>query len=154
MYYNPNYRPREIKDKDLAGFHSCEKCNATGKWPTQKNPEGKCFSCKGTGRILFKVMSEAQIKFIRSLFKQLVSLQDKADKIPALPWALLANDESLIEELELSFFSKEEQDEMIAIMKSHIALEFQLSSRWASNKIEEYKDRIKRYQVALEKALR
>lgn len=136
---------REIKERDLAGFHSCEKCIGTGKWPTQKNPEGKCFNCKGTGRILFKPMSEAQIKFIRSLFKQLVSLQVRADQ---------SNDELLIEELELSFFSKEEQDEMISVMKAHKALEFQLSSRWASNKIEEYKDRIKRYQTALEKALR
>jgi len=78
------------------------------------NPEGVHFACKGTGSL--KEMSEKQISFIRNLFKELIKMN-------------IINKDS------------NEYHEMVQTMKNHLnGIELR-SSKWGSNKIEEYKNR-------------
>ena len=91
---------------------ACQKCSGTGKYhtPLKDGSIGKCFACKGTGTTKVDPMTEAQIKFIRDLFKQVV------DKM-----------------------SKEKADNLVRIMKAHIAGEEIQSKRWASAAIDQLK---------------
>jgi hypothetical protein len=54
--------------------NTCQKCSGTGLYnvPLKDGSIGKCFACKGTGtkQSSTRLMSDAQIKFIRDLFKQ------------------------------------------------------------------------------------
>jgi uncharacterized Zn finger protein (UPF0148 family) len=54
--------------------NTCPKCSGTGLYnvPLKDGSIGKCFACKGTGtkQSSTRLMSDAQIKFIRDLFKQ------------------------------------------------------------------------------------
>lgn len=102
---------------------TCQKCLGTGKYnvPLKDGSIGKCFACKGTGikAINTNPMSEAQVKFIRSLFKQLQE-----------------------------FLTQEEQDEIISIMRAHIAGTQKQTVAWASAKIDE----LKKLQKAIDDA--
>lgn len=66
---------KEIINKVLQWTIRCEACSGTGKWPTQKNPEGRHFKCNGTGHLMVKAMSDKQLNFIRNLFKELVEME-------------------------------------------------------------------------------
>lgn len=78
------------------------------------NPEGVHFACKGTGSL--KEMSEKQYKFIRDLFKELMKMN------------IIIEDSN-------------EYHEMVQTMNNHRnGIQLQ-SSKWANNKIEEYKAR-------------
>lgn len=54
--------------------NTCTKCSGTGMYniALKDGSFGKCFACKGTGIKAFnsKPMSDAQVKFIRDLFKE------------------------------------------------------------------------------------
>lgn len=94
----------------------CDKCAGTGKWPSIKNPEGLHFSCKGTG--ILKEMTEKQYSFIRVLFNKMVDLE---------------------------IISGNDQEAMIKTMLGHKDNTNPKSVMWASDKIEEYKSRINRF---------
>jgi len=101
----------------LQGTITCQACGGTGKWPTLTDREGIHFACKGTGKL--KEMSEKQYLLIRELFKEMVNLQ---------------------------IISEEEQASIIEIMLNHKqGLELQ-TSKWASNKIDEFKSRKNRHK--------
>lgn len=90
----------------------CSKCNGTGKYhtPLKDGSIGNCFACKGTGKTTFEPMTEAQIKFIRDLFKQVVNKM-----------------------------SEEKANNLVSIMKAHINGEKIQSKRWASAAIDQLK---------------
>lgn len=98
----------------MRGTVPCVDCKGTGKWPTQNNPEGVHFACKGTGSL--KEMSEKQVAFIRALFMELTKMN------------IIVKDSN-------------EYHEMVNTMKNHLNGVALRSSRWASDKIEEYKAR-------------
>jgi len=92
----------------------CPKCLGTGKYnvPLKDGSIGQCFTCKGTGikKANTNPMSEAQVKFIRSLFKQVGE-----------------------------FLTEEERNEIITIMKAHIAGTQTQTVTWASAVIDKLK---------------
>lgn len=94
----------------------CDKCAGTGKWPSIKNPEAAHFTCKGTG--ILGEMTEKQYSFIRILFKKMVGLE---------------------------IISDNDQEAMIETMLGHKDNTHIKSVVWASDKIEEYKSRISRF---------
>jgi hypothetical protein len=71
---------------------------------------GNCFACKGTGKTKMEPMTEAQIKFIRDLFKQVKQ-----------------------------FMAEYDEAKLISDMKAHIAGEQIQSKRWASVAIDDLK---------------
>jgi hypothetical protein len=62
------------KEATTMAPNTCQKCSGTGLYnvPLKDGSIGKCFTCKGTGtkQSSTRLMSDAQIKFIRDLFKQ------------------------------------------------------------------------------------
>jgi hypothetical protein len=118
-----NNMKQEHKVTPFPGIIKCEACEGTGRWPTLQNPNGIHFACKGSGRL--KEMSEKQYSFIRELFMKMVVL---------------------------GIISEDEQRELTKVMLAHKqAVTFQ-TSRWASNKIDEYKSRINRHKSSKIKA--
>lgn len=101
----------------------CEACAGTGKWPTLRDKEAIHFACKGTGKL--KEMSEKQYSFIRELFMKMVVL---------------------------GIISEDEQAEMKETMLNHKNALVLQTSKWASNKIDEYKSRINRHKSSKIKA--
>lgn len=95
--------------------NTCPKCSGTGKYhtPLKDGSIGKCFACKGTGtkQVNTRPMTEAQIKFIRSLFNQV-----------------------------REFMSEEKANNLIAIMKAHISGEKTQTVTWASEAIDKLKE--------------
>lgn len=94
----------------------CDKCAGTGKWPSIKDPEATHFTCKGTG--ILGEMTEKQYSFIRVLFKKMVALE---------------------------IISDSDQETMVQTMLGHRNGLQVKSVVWASDKIEEYKSRINRF---------
>ena len=120
---DPTTTNNNKETNNMATTTTCQKCLGTGKYnvPLKDGSIGKCFACKGTGMkaINTNPMSEAQVKFIRSLFKQLQE-----------------------------FLTQEEQDEIISIMRAHIAGTQKQTVAWASAKIDE----LKKLQKAIDNA--
>lgn len=90
---------------------TCPKCLGTGNYnvPLKDGSIGKCFTCKGTGtkQSQNRAMTEAQIKLIRSLYKEAQG-----------------------------FMTKEQQSNLENKMVAHINGEQKQTVQWASNAID------------------
>jgi hypothetical protein len=100
------------KEANTMAPDNCAKCSGTGKYhtPLKDGSIGNCFACKGTGKTKMEPMTEAQIKFIRDLFKQVKQ-----------------------------FMAEYDEAKLISDMKAHIAGEQIQSKRWASVAIDDLK---------------
>lgn len=109
---DPTTTNNNKETNNMATTTTCPKCLGTGKYniPLKDGSIGNCFTCKGTGvkKVNTNPMSKAQVGKIRSLYKQLEE-----------------------------FLTKEEQTELISIMRAHIAGTQQQTVAWGSAKIDE-----------------
>ena len=94
---------------------NCPKCSGTGLYnvPLKDGSIGKCFACKGTGtkQSSTRPMSEAQIKFIRDLFREVKE-----------------------------FMTEDQINNLVNAMKAHIDGTEVRSTKWASAAIDKLKD--------------
>jgi hypothetical protein len=99
------------KNKHGQTLVTCDRCNGCGEHSFNLRYGKVCFKCSGSGLMLDPLMTEAQIKFIRQLFK---SVKDS--------------------------MTIDEQEELIEIMKSAINGTKRVNKHWAGQTIDKLKN--------------